>query len=282
MPQPPDRGANDTAHDPALPQKKRARRRLVGAAALCLAVAIALPLVFDSEPRQKHEDVKVVIPSRDTPLPSKPEGSAESGSTASGQVGSAAVDQGTASGTGTPSAPSTQGTGTAPAGASGPAAAAPGTSNPTDAAAAPATGSRTAEPGGDGKAASRPTPSGKPTADKAAEGKSGQGKASEGRSPAKPADGRTADGKPADTRTPKTAEAHHYVLQIGAFASEKGATVEADKVRAAGLKVYTEKIGTGQGARIRVRVGPFQTREQAEQARGQLKLVGIDSALIAP
>ena len=81
-------------------------------------------------------------------------------------------------------------------------------------------------------------------------------------------------GAPADTK--------RYVLQIGAFASERGANEQADKVKAAGLSVFTEKVRTNQGDRIRVRVGPFPTREEAEQARGQLKLVGIDSALIAP
>ena len=48
------------ALDPALPQKKRARRRLVGALAVCVAAAIVLPLVLDSEPRQVRPDVQVL------------------------------------------------------------------------------------------------------------------------------------------------------------------------------------------------------------------------------
>ena len=43
------------ALDPALPQKKRARRRVVGALAVCVAAAIVLPVVLDSEPRQIRE-----------------------------------------------------------------------------------------------------------------------------------------------------------------------------------------------------------------------------------
>jgi len=62
-------GSEGGALDPALSQKKRARRRLIGAAALTLAAAIILPLVLDSEPRQQLADVEVEIPSRDTPLP---------------------------------------------------------------------------------------------------------------------------------------------------------------------------------------------------------------------
>ena len=56
------------ALDPALPQKKRARRRVVGALAVCVAAAIVLPVVLDSEPRQVRDDVQVQIPSRDTPI----------------------------------------------------------------------------------------------------------------------------------------------------------------------------------------------------------------------
>jgi len=61
--------ADAGALDPALTQKKRARRRLVGALVLGLAAAIVLPLVLDSEPRQTIPDVQVEIPPRDTPLP---------------------------------------------------------------------------------------------------------------------------------------------------------------------------------------------------------------------
>jgi DedD protein len=56
------------AIDPTLSQKKRARRRLIGAAVVALAAAITLPLVLDSEPRQSLPDVEVRIPPRSTPV----------------------------------------------------------------------------------------------------------------------------------------------------------------------------------------------------------------------
>ena len=66
------RDASDgAALDPALTQKKRARRRLVGAVVLGLAAAVILPLVLDSEPRQTITDVQIEIPPRDAPLPPK-------------------------------------------------------------------------------------------------------------------------------------------------------------------------------------------------------------------
>src|SRR5690606_31249380 len=61
--------ADGAALDPALTQKKRARRRLVGALALGVAAAIVLPLVLDSEPRQTISDVEIEIPPREAALP---------------------------------------------------------------------------------------------------------------------------------------------------------------------------------------------------------------------
>ena len=55
----------DEPIDPMLPEKKRARRRLVGATALVLAAVIGLPMIFDSEPKPLSDDVEIQIPSRD-------------------------------------------------------------------------------------------------------------------------------------------------------------------------------------------------------------------------
>jgi DedD protein len=58
-------------NDPMLPEKKRARRRLVGAIALALAAAIGLPMLLDSQPKQLAGDIAIQIPSKDkaAPLP---------------------------------------------------------------------------------------------------------------------------------------------------------------------------------------------------------------------
>jgi DedD protein len=57
------------AADPVLPEKKRARRRLVGAIALALAVAVGLPMVLDSEPKPLASDIDIRIPSKDKAAP---------------------------------------------------------------------------------------------------------------------------------------------------------------------------------------------------------------------
>lgn len=47
--------------------KKRARRRLVGAAALALTAAIVLPMMMEQEPAPSSPDIQVTIPDRDSP-----------------------------------------------------------------------------------------------------------------------------------------------------------------------------------------------------------------------
>ena len=61
------RAKDREADDPVLPEKKRARRRLVGAVALALAVAVGLPMVLDSEPKPLASDIDIKIPSKDKP-----------------------------------------------------------------------------------------------------------------------------------------------------------------------------------------------------------------------
>ena len=72
-----------------------------------------------------------------------------------------------------------------------------------------------------------------------------------------------------------------FHLQVGAFASEKAAAEQAERVRKVGGKAYTERVKTQQGDRIRVRVGPFATREAAEQARNRLRAAGVEVSVVA-
>ena len=63
--EPAARRTGRSAPDPVLPEKKRARRRLVGAVALALAVAVGLPMILDSEPRPVTSDIDIRIPSKE-------------------------------------------------------------------------------------------------------------------------------------------------------------------------------------------------------------------------
>jgi DedD protein len=51
--------------DPMLPEKQRARRRLIGATALVLAAIIGLPMIFDADPNKPlADDVETQIPDK--------------------------------------------------------------------------------------------------------------------------------------------------------------------------------------------------------------------------
>src|SRR3989338_11334892 len=51
--------------DDELNLKRKARRRLIGAIALTLAVVVILPMVLDSEPRPTGQDIELRIPAPD-------------------------------------------------------------------------------------------------------------------------------------------------------------------------------------------------------------------------
>ena len=79
--------------------------------------------------------------------------------------------------------------------------------------------------------------------------------------------------------TPASAE-FRFALQVGAFANEDNARKAQAKLQAAGFKTYTEVLDTSQGKRIRVRVGPFATRAEAEQAAPRIKELELPALLV--
>ncbi|KAA0218694.1 MAG: SPOR domain-containing protein [Lautropia sp.] len=213
--------ADGGALDPALTQKKRARRRLLGALVLGVVAAIVLPLLLDSEPRQAITDVQVEIAPREAAAPPK-EGES------------------------------------------------------------PAHGAEVAvvppiEPAAPEKAAEAAAPA---EAAKAEPAKPEAAKPEAAKSPPKPVEApKAAAVAPKPEPVPKSAA--QFAVQVGAFASAGSARAQADKARKAGVRVYTESVKTAQGERTRVRVGPFASREAAEQARARLKSIGIESAVVA-
>jgi DedD protein len=96
---------------------------------------------------------------------------------------------------------------------------------------------------------------------------------------AKPADSARAqallDGKPA---TPEAAG--RFVVQVGAFAEVTAARDARHKVEKLGLKTYTQVVETSAGNRIRVRVGPFASRDEADRAAAKIKTAGLPSAIL--
>ena len=73
---------------------------------------------------------------------------------------------------------------------------------------------------------------------------------------------------------PPAAKAQYFV-PVGAFANPQAVTAKLD---AAKVPYYTE---AAQGSVTRVRVGPFASREAADQAAGRLRELGLEPGAVA-
>jgi DedD protein len=71
------------------------------------------------------------------------------------------------------------------------------------------------------------------------------------------------------------------VVQLAAFADDKGANALANKLKKGGYAAYVEPVNTSRGTLWRVRVGGYGTRPEADAARVALKGEGY-SGIIAP
>ena len=110
-------------------------------------------------------------------------------------------------------------------------------------------------------------------------GKPGAGAPKGGTPPAK---AESSSGKAPRSDPPPAARGSGHYLQVGAFASEKAASDQVERIRKLGHTAFTERIKTPQGERIRVRLGPYPSRDAADPVRGKLRAAGIDVTLIAP
>lgn len=288
--------------DPVLPEKKRARRRLVGAIALALAVAVGLPMLLDSEPKPLSSDIEIQIPAKDKP---------------------AAASASASASTATPA-----GAATPPAAASAPAAERRDAGldpseevvDPKAAATVPAPVSKPAAP----VVAAAPVvnevrthsePALKPPREPAAELPRSAARAelkaetkpvvkaeakaevkTEVKHDTKPA--RTAD-KPEDRVRPddsaralailegkpaaKLADegGGRFAVQVAALATQEKVNELQSRLTEAGLRSQAQKGTTAAGGSIiRVRVGPFGSRDEAEKARAKLQKLGLSGSLV--
>jgi len=53
------------------------------------------------------------------------------------------------------------------------------------------------------------------------------------------------------------------------------------KVEKIGFKTYTQAVETPAGKRVRVRVGPYATKAEADKAAAKLKADGLPAAVLA-
>jgi len=254
------------ADDPVLPEKKRARRRLVGAIALALASAVGLPMLLDSAPpKPLPGDIAIEIPSKDKaaplPMPSEPEGAPQAVAAAD------SVDKGEEI---VEPAKAARAAKDPQAVAEVHTAAVPAKTEPSKAETKP-------EPKPEHKPApkaSEPKP-----AEKVAE-KPAPKKLEEKPAAKKPDEKPAHSQPPADTeralailegkQAGKAGDAGEKVtIQVAALGSaEKAAELQA-KLRAAGIHSFTEKVERPGGALIRVKVGPYG-KDEADKVRARL------------
>lgn len=94
-------------------------------------------------------------------------------------------------------------------------------------------------------------------------------------------EGKTATPPAAATATaPAPAAAERLVVQVGAFSEEAGARTVRQKLEAAGLKTYTHVAETSEGRRVRVRLGPYNSRAEADKAAARVKALGLPAAVL--
>lgn len=108
-------------------------------------------------------------------------------------------------------------------------------------------------------------------------------------SPAPPGAPRPPAQAPQPTRPPPAAAApaaadaaaaQRFVVQVGAFADRAAMQEMRTRVERLGLSTYTQVVETAAGARTRVRVGPFPSRDEAERAAARLRAAGITAVVL--
>ncbi|WBS01612.1 SPOR domain-containing protein [Pseudoduganella sp. SL102] len=287
--------ARKDAPDPVLPEKKRARRRLVGAIALALAVAIGLPMVLDSEPKPLNNDIAIQIPPRD-----KPDNSAKAAAD-----DTAAEDAAVADAKEPEESLADAKTAQAEALDQSEEIVEPEDHTPVVAAPPrplPKLEERPApvktEPPKVAKLEVKPEPKPKHEAKVAGwdEPKVEPKKLAEARpEPKKPEP--KAEARPEAKPVPKTddaaralallegkaapaaapADSGRYVIQVAALAAKDKVEELQGKLRDAGIKSFTQKSPSGE--LTRVKVGPFGSREEAEKAKAKLQKIGLSGSL---
>lgn len=76
---------------------------------------------------------------------------------------------------------------------------------------------------------------------------------------------------------PSSAVSEGFVAQVGAYSSADAAKQEQAKLKKLGFKVYTETVGD----KVRVRVGPYAEREQAEKVLKMLEKHGLHPVIMS-
>jgi DedD protein len=287
------------APDPALPEKKRARRRLIGAVALALAAAIGLPMIFDAEPKLNVDAVDIQIPSKDKTLTD----SAASNSAANASNLASPARKEALSDESDPAEeilPATTSLETLKNNADKGASNTTTLTKPKETASSPTAKVEVKpevqpETKVDTKSESKINPTANQIANKPVNAPAEAQSKALTKSEAKPEvkisskvdvnDVETAralailEGRPV-TKNNVQENGGKFSLQVAALATQEKVDELRTRLSAEGIQSYTQKVATTTGDKIRVRVGPFASKEEAEKARAKLVRLGLNGTLI--
>ena len=211
--------AKEDQSDPALPEKKRARRRLVGAIVMTLTLVIVLPMLLDAEPQPVSREINIQVHAKHKPNKTEPD-----------KLATAALP---------PPAPTS-----------------------SDSAA-------------DSEKASGKTPEKKPAAT-----------ATPVKTVVKTSPKTTAKvpSKAPAQSSKVTAPAHPsknaFMIQVAALSSMESVKELRVRLAIAGFKSQIQKVATQNGERIRIRVGPYESRKAAEKACPKLSTMKLRCLLV--
>lgn len=97
--------------------------------------------------------------------------------------------------------------------------------------------------------------------------------------PVAPAKPEPAAAKPVPAK--QAAAEGNFTVQIGVFSDAANVKQLQGKLSDEGYKSYTEQVDTPKGPKIRLRVGSYATRAEAEKARDKLKAAGTAGIVVA-
>lgn len=75
---------------------------------------------------------------------------------------------------------------------------------------------------------------------------------------------------------------HGYGVNVGMFSVEANAQRVKALLSGAGLPVLEDPVESARGTLTRMRVGPFERREQAEAAAEKVKALGLEARVYEP
>lgn len=252
--------------DPTLPEKQRARRRLVGAIALVVAAVVILPMVLDSHPKPVTDDIAIDIPNRPAPKLAKADEDTQAGVAPDNPAPDAAL---AASGL----APATAAKPGQSGGTQRQSASVGTNANTTTSAAAPAAKPVAKPQVMANTAPATPTAPAKPAKPPVTHN------AAATPSPSATDDtNTTAASADANSGTPASPPGSRFAVQLGAFANDANARTWASKLKAAGVPAYTEHRKQADGSTLTLlRAGPFADRAAASAAIAKVREAGLTS-----